>query len=122
MGELLLMRSRPTGRTTGSTGVAVDGAAVPTADRVTRAVGVGAAATGRAGRSGPRDRTVRYARLRRLRDRASASVRGDLGMATAEYAIATVAAAGFAGLLIAVLRSDEVRGMLAQIVRGALSL
>lgn len=50
------------------------------------------------------------------------SLTGDVGMATAEYAIATVAAAGFAGLLIAVLRSDEVRGMLLQIVRGALSL
>ncbi|NTW38858.1 MAG: DUF4244 domain-containing protein [Cellulomonadaceae bacterium] len=43
-------------------------------------------------------------------------------MATAEYAIATVAAAGFAGLLIAILRSDEVRGLLMGIVRGALSL
>ena len=47
---------------------------------------------------------------------------GDAGMATAEYAIATVAAVGFAGLLIAVLRSDEVRGLLAGIVRGALSV
>jgi hypothetical protein len=45
----------------------------------------------------------------------------DAGMATAEYAIATVAAAGFAGLLIAILRSDEVRGLLLGIVRGALS-
>lgn len=47
---------------------------------------------------------------------------GDVGMATAEYAIATVAAAGFAGLLIAILRSDEVRGLLLGIVRGALSV
>lgn len=46
----------------------------------------------------------------------------DLGMATAEYAIATVAAAGFAGLLIMILRSDEVRGLLLGIVRGALSV
>jgi hypothetical protein len=46
----------------------------------------------------------------------------DVGMATAEYAIATVAAAGFAGLLIALLRSDEVRGLLMGIVRGALSV
>ena len=46
----------------------------------------------------------------------------DDGMATAEYAIATVAAAGFAGLLITVLRSDEIRGLLAAIVRGALSV
>jgi hypothetical protein len=47
---------------------------------------------------------------------------GERGMATAEYAIATVAAVGFAGLLIAVLRSDEVRALLAGIVRGALSV
>lgn len=46
---------------------------------------------------------------------------GDAGMATAEYAIATVAAAGFAGLLILILRSDEMRELLFGIVRGALS-
>ncbi|WP_139316049.1 DUF4244 domain-containing protein, partial [Cellulosimicrobium sp. CUA-896] len=44
---------------------------------------------------------------------------GEAGLATAEYAIATVAAAGFAGLLIAVLKSGEVREMLLGIVRGA---
>lgn len=47
---------------------------------------------------------------------------GDAGMATAEYAIATIAAAGFAGLLVVVLRSDEVRGLLAGLVRTALSM
>lgn len=46
----------------------------------------------------------------------------EAGMATAEYAIATVAAAGFAGLLIVILRSNEVRGLLLGIIRGALSL
>jgi hypothetical protein len=46
----------------------------------------------------------------------------DAGMATAEYAIVTVAAAGFAGLLIAILRSDEVRSTLLGIVRGALAV
>ncbi|HQY34678.1 MAG TPA: DUF4244 domain-containing protein [Actinotalea sp.] len=57
--------------------------------------------------------------------RGAAATRGELrdaGMATAEYAIATVAAAGFAGLLLAILRSDEVRGLLLGIVRGALSV
>ncbi len=44
------------------------------------------------------------------------------GMATAEYAIATVAAAGFAGLLVVILRSGEVRELLLGIVRSALSL
>ena len=46
----------------------------------------------------------------------------DVGMATAEYAIATLAACGFAGLLVAILRSDEVRGMLLTIVQRALTL
>ncbi len=55
-----------------------------------------------------------------LRGRVASS--GDAGMATAEYAIATIAAAGFAGLLVAVLRSDEVRGLLAGLVRTALSM
>lgn len=53
---------------------------------------------------------------------ASLRQRGEAGMATAEYAIATVAAAGFAGLLIVILRSDQVRGMLLAIVQRALSL
>lgn len=46
----------------------------------------------------------------------------DAGMATAEYAIVTVAAAGFAGLLLVILRSDEVRALLLGIVRSALAI
>lgn len=45
----------------------------------------------------------------------------DEGAATAEYAIATMAAVGFAGLLVAILRSDEVRGMLTELVHRALT-
>ena len=48
--------------------------------------------------------------------------RGEAGMATAEYAIATLAAAGFAGLLLIILRSDEVRGFLLSIIRQALQV
>ena len=44
------------------------------------------------------------------------------GMATAEYAIATLAAVAFAGLLAVVLGSDEVRGMLVSLIRSALTL
>lgn len=51
----------------------------------------------------------------------SALLRGDLGMATAEYAVATLAAVGFAGLLFAVLRSGEVKGLLLELVRRALT-
>jgi len=43
-------------------------------------------------------------------------------MATAEYAIATLAAAGFAGLLLVILRSAEVRGFLLGIIRQALQV
>lgn len=45
----------------------------------------------------------------------------DEGSATAEYAIATMAAVGFAGLLVVIMRSDEVRGILEDLVRNALS-
>lgn len=44
------------------------------------------------------------------------------GAATAEYVIATMAAVGFAGLLVVILRSDEVRGMLTDMVQRALAV
>lgn len=51
---------------------------------------------------------------------AGARQRGDVGMATAEYAVGTLAAVGFAGLLFAVLRSGEVQELLLELVRRAL--
>ena len=44
------------------------------------------------------------------------------GAATAEYAIATVAAAGFAGLLALVLKSGPVQTMLTSLISSALSV
>jgi hypothetical protein len=44
------------------------------------------------------------------------------GAATAEYAIATMAAVGFAGLLVVIMRSDEVKAILFDLVRSALTL
>lgn len=44
------------------------------------------------------------------------------GAATAEYAIATMAAVAFAGLLVVIMRSDEVRGILTDLIRRALSV
>lgn len=44
------------------------------------------------------------------------------GAATAEYVIATMAAVGFAGLLVVILRSDEVRGILHDMVQRALTV
>ncbi len=55
-------------------------------------------------------------------DPSRAVLRGDDGMATAEYAIATLAACGFAALLVTVLGSDQVRGLLLAIVQRALTL
>lgn len=43
------------------------------------------------------------------------------GSATAEYAIATMAAVGFAGLLVVILKGDEVRGILTELVTRALT-
>jgi hypothetical protein len=47
--------------------------------------------------------------------------RSDAGAATAEYAIATMAAVGFAGLLVTILRGDEVKEILTDMVRRALT-
>jgi hypothetical protein len=58
---------------------------------------------------------VRRTRHRRIR------FRSDRGSATAEYAIATLAAVGFAGLLVVILRSDAVRSMLTNLIQHALS-
>jgi hypothetical protein len=46
----------------------------------------------------------------------------ELGASTAEYAIITLAAVGFAGILLAILRSEEVKTMLLDLVRSALSV
>jgi hypothetical protein len=71
--------------------------------------------TGRtATQSGPARRPPRW--------RATAkALRSDEGAATAEYAIATMAAVGFAGLLVVIMRGDEVREMLTDLVRRALT-
>lgn len=42
------------------------------------------------------------------------------GAVTAEYAIVIMAAVAFAGLLVAIMRSSEIRAMLVQLVENAL--
>ncbi len=62
-------------------------------------------------------------RLPALSSRRAAALFGDeTGAATAEYAIATMAAVAFAGLLVIIMRSDEVRGILTDLVRRALTV
>ncbi len=52
--------------------------------------------------------------------RAARSIAEDRGAVTAEYALIIMAAVAFAGLLIVILRSDEVRQMLLTLVQNAL--
>jgi Flp pilus assembly pilin Flp len=47
-------------------------------------------------------------------------IKDQRGLATVEYAIVMVAAAGLAGLLIVILKSDFVRELLEDIIKGAL--
>ena len=60
--------------------------------------------------------------MTRLAIAARSLLHDEEGAATAEYAIATMAAVGFAGLLVVIMRSDEVRGLLTDIIRTALSI
>ena len=57
------------------------------------------------------------ARLRRLR-----RPLGEGGMATAEYAIGTLAACGFAALLVAILKGGQVKALLLGVITTALGL
>ena len=62
-------------------------------------------------------------RTRRFRiwHRARTRLRGDAGMTTAEYAVGTIAAVAFAGLLLKILTSDTVADALNGIIEEALS-
>ncbi len=58
-------------------------------------------------------------------DRSQAEVderESERGLATAEYAIATLAAAGFAGALMAVLKGGDVKALLTSLIQSALSI
>ena len=61
--------------------------------------------------------------LRTDPDRSDPSAQRDPeeGATTVEYAIGTIAAAGFAGLLIVVLKSDAVRAALESLIQEALN-
>jgi hypothetical protein len=57
-----------------------------------------------------------------MRDRMASAAMDDRGAATAEYAITIMAAVGFAGLLVVILKSGEVQAILSGLVRSALSV
>jgi len=56
---------------------------------------------------------VRFARLR--------TEAGDAGMSTAEYAVGTIAAVGFAGVLFKVVTSSKVQAALSDLIEKALN-
>jgi hypothetical protein len=58
--------------------------------------------------------------MRRRSDWLTVLRRHDDGMSTAEYAVGTLAAVAFAGVLLKILSSDTVRAALAAIVQRAL--
>lgn len=62
----------------------------------------------------PVPRLGRFRSLRRLGQ--------ETGAATAEYAVVIMAAVGFAGLLVLILKSGAVQGMLTDLVHRALSV
>lgn len=55
------------------------------------------------------------------RHRVSDALADESGAATAEYAIATLAAVGLAGLLVVILRGDDVKSMLTDLIHRALT-
>lgn len=66
----------------------------------------------------------RWGRVRAALDRRVGRLAGDgeAGMATAEYAVGTVAAASLAGVLLTILKSEWVRELISDLIRSALGL
>ena len=56
--------------------------------------------------------------IKRLREQ---NIAGELGIATAEYAVTTVAACGFAGVLYKLLSSESMAQLIGDLLRKALS-
>ncbi|WP_055479000.1 DUF4244 domain-containing protein [Sphaerimonospora mesophila] len=108
------------GRTSGDGVSAATGGDMTLADREAPEMGA-------APRSGSwlrrRSRSVRgRVRATALRMALIARTRAEAGMSTAEYAVGTIAACGFAALLWKILTSGEVRSMLSALVQKALKL
>lgn len=55
-------------------------------------------------------------------DVAALEMDGESGSTTVEYAIGAIATAGFAGLLVAVLKSGGIKGLIQNIIETALAL
>lgn len=66
-------------------------------------------------------KTMSNRMIRHLRMRVIAAIADDSGMSTVEYAIGTVAAAAFGGILYSVVTGDSIVGALTNIINRALS-
>lgn len=60
--------------------------------------------------------------MSRLAARLTSTAAGEDGMTTAEYAVGTVAACGFGGVLYKVITSPEVLGLLRDVIARAFHL
>ncbi len=58
---------------------------------------------------------------RRIKRLAGLFKSGELGMATAEYAVTTVAACGFAGMMYKLLSSESIAKLIGDLLHRALS-
>ena len=67
-------------------------------------------------------RLIRQAGLAKAARRLRPHGADEAGMSTAEYAVGTLAACGFAGVLWAVVHSGEVHSLLQSVVARALNL
>ncbi|KJE24432.1 Protein of unknown function (DUF4244) [Frankia torreyi] len=70
----------------------------------------------------PRGLFVRAACHRILAGRRGGAGGRDLGMSTAEYAVGTLAAVAFAGVLYAVVSSSATRSLVSSVVQRALTV
>ena len=57
-----------------------------------------------------------------MRNALSVLRRSDRGMTTAEYAVGTVAACGFAGILYKIVTSPQILGLVTDVISKALHL
>lgn len=80
-----------------------------------------AAARAQIGAMGRLGRAARDLGRRRTDDDTGGLGDPEEGATTVEYAIGTIAAAGFAGLLIVILKSDTVRAALESVIKEALN-
>jgi hypothetical protein len=105
MSVLSLVRTSPTTSTTSTDARTEAGAPADALVRRTRAAG--------------RSRSRTLAAPRAVARRVASAGGADAGMTTAEYAVGTVGACGFGGVLVTVLTSEPVKNLLVRVIEHA---